>query len=401
LYKISENERAILIAAVLVALKNEKFKSSYELSTDPLELCESITSSVKIELIKSKLKQEYVNLVIGHFLFICQSPKFQSDVQFLKELILKIDKNLNGYIKNSQYQDVLGNLYIKFLERANGDRQLGIVLTPEHITKFMCRLLELNDESVVFDNCAGTGGFILTSSKQKSKLVGYEYEPKMFTLMVLNMMIHNLSLENIFHGDSLNEDNLIKIKELQPTAGILNPPYDGREWEFIEKNMSQLTKGSKCVAIVPMSLVTSMDNKNLMYRKLIMEKHTLESVFSMPNELFFNSNTNVVTCVILLTAHVPHSPQKNVFFGFYKEDGFEKRKNFGRYDINNTWKNVEDGWFWNYKNKVNIPEHCLTTQVTHDNEWCAEFFLEPNYESLKFEDFELSLKKYVLTNQLR
>jgi type I restriction-modification system DNA methylase subunit len=132
-----------------------------------------------------------------------------------------------------------------------------------------------------------------------------------------------------------------------------------------------------------------------------MEKHTLESVFSMPNELFFNSNTNVVTCVILLTAHVPHSPQKNVFFGFYKEDGFEKRKNFGRYDINNTWKNVEDGWFWNYKNKVNIPEHCLTTQVTHDNEWCAEFFLEPNYESLKFEDFELSLKKYVLTNQLR
>jgi hypothetical protein len=401
LYKISENERAILIAAVLVALKNEKFKSSYGLSTDPSELCESITSSVKLELIKSKLKQEYVNLVIGHFLFICQSPKFQSDVQFLKELILKIDKNLNGYIKNSQYQDVLGNLYIKFLERANGDRQLGIVLTPEHITKFMCRLLELNDESVVFDNCAGTGGFILTSSKQKSKLVGYEYEPKMFTLMVLNMMIHNLSLENIFHGDSLNENNLIKIKELQPTAGILNPPYDGREWEFIEKNMSQLTKGSKCVAIVPMSLVTSMDNKNLMYRKLMMEKHTLESVFSMPNELFFNSNTNVVTCVILLTAHVPHSPQKNVFFGFYKEDGFEKRKNFGRYDINNTWKKVEDEWFWNYKNKVNIPEHCLTTQVTHNNEWCAEFFLEPNYKNLKFEDFELSLKKYVLTNQLR
>jgi hypothetical protein len=401
LYKISENERAILIAAVLVALKNEKFKSSYGLSTDPSELCESITSSVKLELIKSKLKQEYVNLVIGHFLFICQSPKFQSDVQFLKELILKIDENLNGYIKNSQYQDVLGNLYIKFLERANGDRQLGIVLTPEHITKFMCRLLELNDESVVFDNCAGTGGFILTSSKQKSKLVGYEYEPKMFTLMVLNMMIHNLSLENIFHGDSLNENNLIKIKELQPTAGVLNPPYDGREWEFIEKNMSQLTKDSKCVAIVPMSLVTSMDNKNLMYRKLMMEKHTLESVFSMPNELFFNSNTNVVTCVILLTAHVPHSPQKNVFFGFYKEDGFEKRKNFGRYDINNTWKKVEDEWFWNYKNKVNIPEHCLTTQVTHNNEWCAEFFLEPNYENLKFEDFELSLKKYVLTNQLR
>jgi type I restriction-modification system DNA methylase subunit len=266
----------------------------------------------------------------------------------------------------------------------------------------MCRLCELTDESLVFDNCSGTGGFLLSASKFNSNVTGIEYEPKMFTLMVLNMMIHNLPLTNIWQGDSLVDENILStIQELKPNAGILNPPYDGREWEFIEKNMKRLQKKSKCVAIVPMSLVTSNDVKNLENKKRILENHTLDAVFSMPNELFFNSNTNVVTCVILLTAHVPHSPQKNVCFGFYKEDGFEKRKKFGRYDINDTWKKVEEDWFWNYKNKLNIPEYCLTTQVTYDNEWCSEFFLEPDYQSLKLEDFELSLKEYVLTNQLR
>jgi hypothetical protein len=132
------------------------------------------------------------------------------------------------------------------------------------------------------------------------------------------------------------------LRNLKPTAGILNPPYDGREWEFIEKNLKVLKKNSKCVAIVPMSLVTSMDAKNLNYRKRILENHQLEAVFSMPNELFFNSNTSVVTCVVVLTAHVKHSENKEVYFGYYKNDGFEKRKKFGRYDINNTWDKIEN-----------------------------------------------------------
>jgi type I restriction enzyme M protein len=394
-YKIKEDERAILVAAILVGLKNQVFRNSYKISTLSSELCESISNAVRAELRKKLLNESYVTMVLGHLDFICLSPKFRQDVNLLKKLISDIDENVNCYIINTEFQDVLGSLYVKFLEKANGDRQLGIVLTPEHITRFMCRLCELTDESLVFDNCSGTGGFLLSASKFNSNVAGIEYEPKMFTLMVLNMMIHNLPLTNIWQGDSLVDEYILSsIQDLKPNAGILNPPYDGREWEFIEKNMKRLQKKSKCVAIVPMSLVTSNEVKNLENKKRILENHTLEAVFSMPNELFFNSNTSVVTCIIVLTAHVPHSNDKEVFFGYYKNDGFEKRKKYGRYDINSQWKEKENDWFWSYKNGQTKPEFSVTKKITYEDEWCAENFLETDYNAITSEDFVTMLKKY-------
>jgi type I restriction enzyme M protein len=394
-YKIKEDERAILVAAILVSLKNQVFRNSYKISTLSSELCESISNAVRTELRKKLLNESYVTMVLGHLDFICLSPKFRQDVNLLKKLISDIDENVNCYIINTEFQDVLGSLYVKFLEKANGDRQLGIVLTPEHITRFMCRLCELTDESLLFDNCSGTGGFLLSASKFNSNVAGIEYEPKMFTLMVLNMMIHNLPLTNIWQGDSLVDEHILSaIQDLKPNAGILNPPYDGREWEFIEKNMKRLQKKSKCVAIVPMSLVTSNDVKNLENKKRILENHTLDAVFSMPNELFFNSNTSVITCIIVLTAHVPHSNDKEVFFGYYKNDGFEKRKKYGRYDINSQWKEKENDWFWSYKNGQTKPEFSITKKITYEDEWCAENFLETDYSAITSEDFVTMLKKY-------
>ena len=143
-----------------------------------------------------------------------------------------------------------------------------------------------------------------------------------------------------------------------------------------------------------MSLVTSNEVRNLENKKRILQNHTLEAVFSMPNELFFNSNTSVVTCIIVLTAHIPHSSDKEVFFGYYKDDGFEKRKKFGRYDINSQWKKRENEWFWSYKNGKVKPEFSVTKKITYEDEWCAENFLETDYNAITPKDFENMLKKY-------
>jgi hypothetical protein len=394
-YKIKEDERAILIAAILVSLKNLSFKNSYKDTILSSELCESISIAVKAELRKNLLSENYVTLVTNHLDFICLSPKFRQDVNLLKKLISDINNNVNCYIINTEFKDVLGSLYVKFLEKANGDKQLGIVLTPEHITKFMCKLCELTDDSLLFDNCSGTGGFLLSASKFKSNVIGIEYEPKMFTLMVLNMMIHNLPLNNIWQGDSLTDESILsEVKNLKPNAGVLNPPYDGREWEFIDKNIKLLQKKSKCVALVPMSLVTSNEGKNLENKKRFYENHTIDAVFSMPNELFFNSNTSVVTCIIVFTSHIPHPKDKEVFFGYYKDDGFEKRKKFGRFDINSQWNEKENEWFWAYKNGQSKPEFSITKKITYEDEWCAENFLETDYDSITTNDFVDMLKKY-------
>jgi type I restriction-modification system DNA methylase subunit len=57
---------------------------------------------------------------------------------------------------------------------------------------------------------------------------------------------------------------------------------------------------------VPAQSALSQSGKVYEFKKKLLEKHTLEAVLSMPDELFFNSKVNVVTCIMIFTAHKPH-----------------------------------------------------------------------------------------------
>ena len=56
-------------------------------------------------------------------------------------------------------------------------------------------------------------------------------------------------------------------------------------------------------------------------------KGTLKAVISMPNELFYPVAAN--TCIMVWQADIPNDDNET-WFGYLKEDGFEKRKNRGR-----------------------------------------------------------------------
>jgi hypothetical protein len=156
-----------------------------------------------------------------------------------------------------------------------------------------------------------------------------------------------------------------------------------------------LADGGKCVAIVPMQSALSQSGKVAILKKELLGKHTLEAVFSMPDELFFNSKVNVVTCVMVFTAHKAHSKNKKTFFGYFKKDGFEKRKNLGRIDVNGTWqKSIKDEWITAFFNNENIAGLSVTKSVTADDEWCPEAYMETDYSVLSNADFIETLLLY-------
>jgi hypothetical protein len=64
--------------------------------------------------------------------------------------------------------------------------------------------------------------------------------------------------------------------------------------------------GGTCIAIVPMQCASAQKGKVLELKKQLLKRHTLEAVLSMPDELFFNSDVTVVSCVMIFTAHKPH-----------------------------------------------------------------------------------------------
>ena len=106
------------------------------------------------------------------------------------------------------------------------------------------------------------------------------------------MFIHQDGKSNILKGSCFNAEIIKEAKNFHPTVGLLNPPYksdkkkDTEELEFILNNLECLEQGGKCVAIIPASSVLAEKGNKLDLKKRLLEKHTLEAVLSMPDELF-------------------------------------------------------------------------------------------------------------------
>jgi type I restriction enzyme M protein len=56
--------------------------------------------------------------------------------------------------------------------------------------------------------------------------------------------------------------------------------------EFVLNNLECLTDGGVCLAIIPMQCALSTNGRIKELKDRLLKKHTLEAVFSMPDELF-------------------------------------------------------------------------------------------------------------------
>ncbi len=419
--KIKEDKRSLLVSGVLIALDNKDFYRDYVGLSSNSILSTTLVSTIKEQLKTEKLQGDKIDRLMENYNFIATHPSFtenkkSKDLKDLKEIINDIDENINGYVRTYKYYDVLGQFYIEFLRYSNADKGLGIVLTPPHITDFFADIVDIKTDDVVFDNCTGTAGFLVSAMKKmigkcdgdsdqessikQNQLYGVEYQPEMYPLAVSNMFLHGDGKSNILSGSCFDKDIIKTIKDKKPTVGFLNPPYksdktDIEEFEFILNNLECLEKRSKCIAIIPMSCALAQSGERLRLKEELLSKHTLNAVFSMPNELFKNSKVGVVTCVMIFEAHIPQPKNKTTFFGYFKDDGFFNKKTKGRFDYDNKWEDVKTQWLDLYVNnevKVGLSK---TTKIVADDEWCAEAYMETDYSTLNQNDFQNTLKKYV------
>ncbi|MFA5155041.1 MAG: N-6 DNA methylase [Patescibacteria group bacterium] len=425
-HKIVESERALLIACILIALENKAFEASYKNYSKPEDLAKYLVDTVDMEFKNGGIQKEKLDVISGRLAFIKTDTSLSKKANVLRDIISSINENIKDFIKTHKYIDVLGQLYIEFLRYANSDKGLGIVLTPLHITEFMARIAEVNKDSIVYDNCVGTGGFLVSAMSimiedakddlrkikniKKNQLVGVEYQAHIFVLACSNMFIHQDGKSNILNGSCLDGEIIKKVKKFKPTAGLLNPPYksdkkkDTEELEFVFDNLECLVQGGKCVAIVPMQSALAQSGRIYEWKKKLLSQHTLEAVFSMPDELFFNSDVGVVACVMVFTAKRPHPAGKKTYFGYYKKDGFVKRKTKGRIDLYEEFeRKIKNKWIVNYQNRETIPGFSVTKEITAKDEWCPEAYMETDYSGLVRKDFEKTLVEYcsfLLSNQM-
>ena len=328
--------------------------------------------------------------------------------------------------KNHKYRDILSGLYVEFLQYANSDKGLGIVLTPPHITGFFTKLAQVHKNSVVYDNCAGTGGFLIAAMREmiqaaggdskveerikQSQIYGVEVQSNIYPLAVSNMYINQDGKSNVIYGDCFQSKVIKEIKSKKPTIGLLNPPYkaqkstDTEELEFVRNNLDCLQEGGICIAIVPMQSALANRGKIKELKQNILSNHTLEAVLSMPDELFYNSKAKSITCIMIFTAYRPHPSTKKVFLGYYKDDRFKKHRTKGRFDADNKWSEVEKDWLNCYLNRTEKPGLSINVELDYTSEWVVEKYMETDYSVVSdnlFKETLLNYSTYLFGNQLK
>ena len=69
---------------------------------------------------------------------------------------------------------------------------------------------------------------------------------------------------------------------------------------------------------------------------------------------------------------------------------------FGRIDYYKKWDGIKNSWVEAYRNREDISGLSCKKYVSHDDEWCAEAYMETNYEDLTEKDFEKAIKNYLV-----
>ena len=436
-YSIVEYERCTLVSAILLALQDDGFRSSYEkqarttkLEPRPARVAKAIVDGIKQVLQDNQIDQSRVDAMVSEYekirnSGIAKSEKIkkkkdttEEDNYVLRDITQKMESTILPLMHmGDKGYDVLGKFYTEFIRYAGTDKKTGLVLTPHHITNFFCDLVNLNTHDVVFDSCCGTGGFLIAAMRKmlelagndeqrkkrvkEEQLIGIEKRPDMFTYACSNMMMRGDGKSHIYQGDSFSAREKNKIKSFKPTVAFLNPPYDvdaDGQLGFIENALSCLQQGGRCVAIVQMSCATASDSDPkassiIAVRKRLLSNHTLQGVFSMPNELFHP--VAVVTCIMVFKAHEPHPETYKTFLGYFKDDGFEKIKNSGRMDTKRLWTDIKTKWLNKFLNRESEVGISVLKSVSANDEWCAEAYMETDYSTLSQKDFEKTIKEYI------
>ncbi len=345
---INKKNRARVIASLLLALVNDEYM---KISQDPTTLITDINTRVEALLRKydkEKFAQEIrINLPSSTDNHVKSRRALVDCIQELRNL------NIRSAINSGS--DILGQFYEIFLKYANDAKEIGIVLTPRHITHFAADALNITERDYVYDPTCGTGGFLVSALDtikknsptylddfKTSHIYGIEQDPEIVALALVNMIFRGDGKSNIYEGNCF--DNLFikedgKFKKIKNTNDIhnrkknfitktlMNPPFALNEEEhaFVDHALNQMVPGGLLFTILPTSTLTSTSDgrKEITWRKNLLKRHTLKAVIKLSDELF-SPNANKGTYAAVIEAWKPHE-NKKVFWAIM-DDGFTMKK---------------------------------------------------------------------------
>ena len=374
--------RMIFTACALVAKRYDAHFVA-DGKVDYSEFHQVILSTINKEMLRDKRQNFKLNLLGDVFAEIkmnlnvnSEDEKEQAHVRELIKQFIEWVTEISDCINSDAWrgEDVMGIFFNEF-NRYKTKSEAGQVFTPEHITDFMYRILEVNKDDRILDATCGSGGFLVKAMAnmireaggvrtekareiKDGQLFGIEYDREIYARACANMLIHKDGKTNLEQMDTREETACAWIRRIaggvweKDEAGryvyrsggvtkvMMNPPYENKYgcMTIVENVMDNVPPNTLCGFILPDK---KLEKTGKAQKQRILKHHRLLKVIKLPEDLFFG--IGVTTSIFVFKAGVPQNDEE-FFTCWMKDDGLVTVKNKGRHDVYGRWPEIEDTW---------------------------------------------------------
>jgi len=348
---VNPHQRAGVMAALLLSMLSDTGPNVEERS--PGVLIGDINSRVQ-SVLRNQGKADFFE-----YIRISLPTTQDNHAKFRKALVDTIQELniLNIRSAMNSGADWLGAFYEVFLKYANWAQDLGIVLTPRHVTRWAAEVMDIQINDILYDPTSGTGGFLvaafdyvkrhsnvkqLVRFKQNS-LFGVEQDSGVAALAVVNMIFRGDGKNNITEGNCFAKFLAPVVNDGVPTAKyvalqadnppitkiMMNPPFAlkrsiEKEYRFIDQALQQMQDGGILFSVLPYSAMVR-PGSYLNWRKTSLLPHnTLLAVVTFPFDVFYP--IGVTTVGVFIKKGIPHPKEQKVLWIRCLGDGLLKSK---------------------------------------------------------------------------
>lgn len=245
------------------------------------------------------------------------------DSKLLKALIIILDEadiSIRG--------DVLGEIY-NFCKSDDNRKIYGEHYTPYNVVKLLLNALDIKEDDILLDSCAGTGRMLTVAKKtlpfRNITFIGQEKNPIAWTLAQMSAFLYNMDLKI---GNS-PQDALQEILGISVEHVLMNPPFNQSYAQDLEIN-SQIWDETTCrrsnlnfawlqlalhyikengdaAVILPQTSLSMQRKEDIAARRMIIENKYIEGIICLPRGVF--PSTRIKPCIWLLS-----KKQKDSFY---------------------------------------------------------------------------------------
>lgn len=287
----------------------------------------------------------------------------------LRQVINTIEEDVD--FNSSSDRHLFNDIYEKILADLQSAGNAGEYYTPRAVTQFMVDIVDPKLGESILDPACGTAGFLICAVEHLKKqetttddrrllaehIRGVEKKPLPHMLAMTNMMLHDIDIPKIKHGNTLARPLRDYSPRERADVIITNPPFGGMEEDGIEKNflakyrtretadlfmalimhLLKLDTGRAAV-VLPDGFLFGEGVKTTLKRELL-EDFNLHTIVRLPKGVFA-PYTSIATNILFFEKG---GPTKDVWFfehpypAGYKSYSRSKPLTIEEFDLEKSW----------------------------------------------------------------